>query len=162
MAAPQTESNGQPAADKAAGAAEASQPGQTPLGPHPLEPLLAHLAELKAQALHYLQASADRVRLSARQAAIWGAIGLLAALVGATMLITATVLTLQGAANGIAAALGGRLWAGQLIVGLCVLGGAALTCWLASRKLAETSRRKTMGKYERKHSASTAEPRTRV
>lgn len=160
MVAPHTECNGRHASEEAAGAAETGQ--RAPLGPHPLEPLLAHLAELKTQVLHYLEARADRVRLSVRQAAVWGAIGLLAALVGATLLITATVLALMGAANGIGAALGERWWAGQLIVGLCVLCGTALACWLAMRMLAKSSRRKTIEKYEREHYASAAEPRPRV
>lgn len=156
MVAPHTESNGRSGADETAGSR-----AQSPLGPHPLEPLLAHLSELRAHAALYLQANADRVRLSARQAALWGAIGLLAGLVGATVLITATVLALLGAANAIAAALGGHAWAGQLIVALCVLCGTALACWLAMRKLAESSRRKTIEKYEREHYAA-AERRTRV
>jgi hypothetical protein len=135
---------------------------QSPQGPHPLEPLLKHLAELQTHVSHYLQATADKVRLSARQAAVWAALGLAAAVVGATVLVTATVLVLYGAANGIAASLGGRLWAGQLIVGSVVLTGIALACWLGLRSFTASSRRKTIDKYERQHYGHCPEHRTGV
>jgi hypothetical protein len=134
----------------------------TPEGPHPLEPLLAHLTQLQTHVSHYLQATADKLRLSVRQAAVWAALGLVAAVVGATVLVTATVLLLSGAANGIAASLGGRLWAGQLIVGSLVLIGTALAGWLGLRSLTASSRRKTIDKYERQHYAHSAEHRTGV
>jgi hypothetical protein len=124
---------------------------QPATGPHPLEPLLAHVKELRRHAGHYLQASADSFRLTIRQALLRGALGLLGAVIGVTVLVTSTVLLLNGAAGGLAAAFGGRAWAGQLTLGATVLLMIGLACWWGLRKVTESSRRKTAEKYERGH-----------
>jgi hypothetical protein len=120
-------------------------------GPHPLEPLLGHLAELRRHAGHYLQATADSYRLTIRQALLRGALAALGAVVGVTVLVTSTVLLLSGAAGGLAEAFGGRAWAGQLTVGATVLLLIGLACWWGLRMATESSRRKTAEKYERRH-----------
>src|SRR4051794_7065410 len=89
--------------------------------PHPLDPLLAHLADLREQASLYAEATADRVKLTVRQAAVRAALGCLALLAGAAVVVTAAVLMLNGIAGGIGALIGNRLWAGQLITGLGLL-----------------------------------------
>jgi hypothetical protein len=116
-----------------------------------LEPLLAHLAELRRHAGHYVEATADSFRLSIRQTAVRALLACLGALVGVAGLVTATVLVLTGAAGGLAAAFGGRTWAGQLTIGLAVLIVTALVTWWGFRRITETSRRKTVEKYERRH-----------
>jgi hypothetical protein len=116
-----------------------------------LEPLLAHLTELRRHAGHYLQATADSYRLTIRQALLRGMLGALGAVVGVTVLVTSTVLLLRGAAGGLAEAFGGRAWAGQLAVGTTVLLLTGLACWWGLRKATEASRRKTAEKYERRH-----------
>lgn len=124
---------------------------QPAAGPHPLEPLLAHLAELRRHAGQYLQASADSLRLSVRQTALRTVLACLGAVVGVAVLITSTVFVLSGAAGGLAEAFGGRAWAGQLTVGTTLLLMIALACWLGVRKVTDASRRKTVEKYERRH-----------
>jgi hypothetical protein len=107
--------------------------------------------ELRRHADWYLQATADSFRLTVRQMALRGVLAVLGLVVGVAFLVTASVLTLNGLAGGIAVALDGRLWAGQLITGLVLLIGVALASWLAIRKITANSRRRTIEKYERRH-----------
>jgi hypothetical protein len=112
---------------------------------------MAHLMELRRHAGHYVQAAADSFRLTVRQAALRTVLGCLGAVVGVAVLVTSTVMLLDGIAGGIAAALGGRVWAGQLITGAVVLSGIALACWWLIGRMTESSRRRTIEKYERQH-----------
>jgi hypothetical protein len=139
-----TDTNGHSA--HATGAAGPDSPS-----PHPLDPLIAHLAQLRQQASLYAEATADRFKLSARQAAIYAALGCLALLAGGALVVTSAVLILNGTAGGLAVLLGGRLWAGQLITGVVLLVAIAAGAWLGVRSLTGSSRRKTIEKYERRH-----------
>jgi hypothetical protein len=106
------------------------------------------LTELQNYAAYYLSARADALKLQARSIAIYAVLGLLAALAGAAGLITAVVLTLDGMANGLGYLMGGRIWAGQLVTGLGILVVAAATVVIAMRYLTNSSRKRTMAKYE--------------
>jgi len=163
MVAPHTGPNGHHAACKVRESEEAARlkAHAAGSGPHPLEPLLAHLTELQTHVNHYVQATADSFRLTARQLALKAALGLLGLLVGATMLVTAAVLVLQGTAGGIAVALGGRLWAGQLITGAVLLLFVGAGAWWMTSSLTKSSRRKTLEKYERQHEYEQARLATR-
>jgi hypothetical protein len=121
-----------------------------------------HLAELKTHASQYVQVIADKLRLNVQQAVVWGALGLLGSVIGAAALITATVMLKIGAGAGLGELLVDRPWAGNLIVGFVVLLGAGIACWLGIRKLTETSRRKTIDKYERQHYAAASPSRSRI
>jgi hypothetical protein len=144
--------NGRHARADATAEPDGRSEGHNPaVGPHPLEPLMAHLAQLRRHAELYVEATADSLRLTVRQTALRAVLAVLGLVVGAALLVTASVLTLNGVAGGIAAALGGRIWAGQLITGLVLLIGVALACWLGIRRITATSRRKTIEKYERRH-----------
>jgi len=116
--------------------------------------LLSHLADLREQASLYAEATADRVKLTVRQAAVRAALGCLALLAGAAVVITAAVLTLNGVAGGIGALLGDRIWAGQLITGVLILAALAAGAWWGAHSLTDSSRRKTLKKYERRHAQS--------
>jgi hypothetical protein len=154
MVAPHTGPNGHHAGSDVREGDEAQCRTQTHApasGPHPLEPLLANLTELQTHVNHYVQATADGLRLTARQLALKAALGVLGLVVGVAMLVTAAVLALQGAAGGIAAALGGRIWAGQLITGLTLLLLVAVAAWWLTSSMTKSSRRKTLEKYERQH-----------
>jgi hypothetical protein len=125
-----------------AGAAEG------PAGQDPLATLRRALAELQDYVAYYLAARADALKLQVRTILIYVALGLVAGLAGAGALITAMVLTLNGVANGLALLLGGHIWAGQLIAGLGVLILAAVTIVFGLRYLTNSSRGRTMKKYE--------------
>jgi hypothetical protein len=153
MVAPEARSNGH---SRWPDMGEENRDRTQPSGPHPLEPLLEHLAALRGHVDHYVQATADSLRLTARQIVVRIALGCLASTVGIAALVTATVLVLNGAAGGIAAALNGRMWAGQLIVGLSLLLLVAVACWLGVRQLTKTSRSKTIDKYERQYHRQSA------
>jgi hypothetical protein len=140
------DSNGRTAEHRPAEEARAGGPP-----PHPLDSLAAHLGELREHANHYAQATADRFKLTLRQAAIRAVLGCLALLVGATLLITAAVMLLSGIAGGIGTLLAGHMWAGELITGLTLLLGVAAAAWWGMRRLTDSSRRKTIEKYERRH-----------
>jgi membrane protein implicated in regulation of membrane protease activity len=116
--------------------------------PNPLQPLLAHLAEMREYVSYYLATSADSVKLSIRNTVLYAVLGLLALVVGAAMLITAAVLVLSGIADGLTRLLDGHAWAGQLITGLVVLTLAALLSWFGIKRLMNSSRQKTIDKYE--------------
>jgi hypothetical protein len=72
----------------------------------------------------------------------------MAGIVALGALVTAVVMTLSGAASGIAELLDGRLWAGQLIVGLSVLLITALTIFFGLRSVMGSSRSAMIKKYE--------------
>lgn len=117
-------------------------------GHDPLAPLRIYLAELQDYAAYYLAARADALKLQARTILTYGVLGLMAGMAAAAGLITAVVLALGGIANGLGQLMGGRIWAGQLITGLGVLIIAAATVVIGLRSVTNSSRRRTMAKYE--------------
>lgn len=119
--------------------------------PHPLDGVMRRLTEMREYLLDYLEARGDAFKLRARQTALRAALGVLAMVGLVAAIAYATIMILSGTAGGIGAALGGRLWAGQLITGLALLVFLALAAWLGIRRVNETSRRSTIDKYESKH-----------
>jgi len=110
------------------GARASTTPGEPEPSPaEALRRLQQQVGELQAYLTHYVSAKIDGLVLSARQLALWAALGVmgLTALVG--LVVTAIVLVLVGAANGFALLFGGRWWLAQMLVGggtlvLLVLG----------------------------------------
>ena len=108
--------------------------------------------ELKEYFSYYLSAKSDAFKASIRNLGIMAAVGVLALAVAVALVVTATVLLCLGIAQGLAAAMHGTTWAGNLIVGgglLLILFGGAI---LASRMLASAARKRTMQKYELRQS----------
>src|SRR5438067_5859218 len=89
---------------------------------------VSKVAELRAYAQQYFSAKADQWKLTARNIAIFAALGVVGLIVAGATIVIALVMLFQGIAGAIAAGLGGRVWAGNLIVGLALLaifvGGA--------------------------------------
>jgi hypothetical protein len=136
------------------GAAPGSRPGAQ--DPHPLEPLLAQLAMLREFALHYVEAQKDAISSAARRALLKAVLGVFAAIVGATLLITSTVLVALGLAQLISIAADGRAWVGNLAIGggvLLIVGAA--TAFYVSRALS-AARKRMIEKYELRHTAQRA------
>lgn len=122
--------------------------GETPFSA--LRDALGKLAELKAYAREYFAAKGDQARLMFRRGLILGAAFVVAGLIFAASLCVAVVLLFLGLAEVITAGLGGRAWAGNLIIGgafllLVILGTAVILA-----KFLNGTRRTTVAKYERR------------
>lgn len=134
-----------------------SQPGgpngKTPASdaPPPREAwrlVMEEARELPAYAAQYLAAQADRFKLSVRKVVVAIVLGLLALLIGATVVIVSAGLLLIGLSEAIAVMLGGRAWAGDLIVGGGVLLIVGVGSWLGVRSFFNSSRKRTVKRYE--------------
>jgi len=125
-------------------------------GPEAFRHFQAQLEELADYARLYASAKKDALTSSIRRAALWMAIGLVAASVAVASVITATVLALLGLAQLIGQALGERLWAGYLITGGGFILLLAAGMVLALSTLQTRFRKQTVQKYERRHQAQRA------
>jgi hypothetical protein len=106
------------------------------------------IAEITHYIGHLICARLDQLKLSIRTLVLYAILGVLGIIVAATVLAVAVVLLFTGIAHGLGAALGGRDWLGDLIVGFVVLGAIALSATLLFSKFKTASRRRTMRKYE--------------
>jgi hypothetical protein len=138
---------------RAAGAVPGDRPGAEP---HPLEPLLEQVAMARDFALHYVEAQRDAITSAVRRALLKAVLGLLAGLVGATLLITATVLLAIGLADLISIAADGRDWVGHLAIGggILIIVGAAAAIYV--NRALSSARKRTIEKYELRHTAQRA------
>ena len=99
-------------------------------------------------AQRYLMAQADRLKLAVRTIVVLAAIGIVALFFVIAIFVSAAVLITSGAANGVAQLMGGRVWAGDLIVGCGVVVITALVGYLMIVRLNKASRRRTMANYQ--------------
>ena len=83
--------------------------------------LQQQVGELQAYLTHFVSAKIDGLVLSARQLALWIALGLVALMAVGGLVVTAVVLVLVGAADGFARLFGGQWWLGALVVGVSTL-----------------------------------------
>jgi hypothetical protein len=83
--------------------------------------LQQQVGELQAYLTHFVSAKIDGLVLSARQLALWTALGLVALMAVGGLVVTAVVLVLVGAAEGFARLFGGQWWLGALVVGVSTL-----------------------------------------
>jgi hypothetical protein len=126
---------------------ERSDAGDLP-PPQALREALHRLAELREYVAYYVSARLDRLKLSLRRAGLLAAVAVVGLIVGSTVLVCGAVLLCVGLAQAISAVLGGRAWAGNLIVGISILllvGGGG---WLGLRWLRGSLRKRTVQKYE--------------
>jgi hypothetical protein len=130
-----------------------SRIGSEPVDEAPSEAFrdaVAQVGELKEYASHFIAAKVDGLKLSVRKAVIFAGLGLVAVLAAATVVITAVVLLLAGSAQALGVLLGGRAWAGNLLVGSIVLVAVGLGAWIFQRRFFNTSRKATVQRYERR------------
>jgi hypothetical protein len=111
-----------------------------------------HLSDAIAFGRAYLMAQADRLKVLVRNLFLMAALGIVAALIAATILVCSTVLLCNGVADGIAALLGGRQWAGDLITGGIVVGTVLLSARFVVRGIMNAARERTRREYEQKPS----------
>lgn len=114
-----------------------------------LDQLLKLGRELISQLSYYVRARADQLKLSVRQFLVFGAMGVLALVVGAVIVATAAWLLVNGIAGGLAALFGGRVWLGNLGAGVLVLAGIAGGAWYGIEELRRGSQRDTVQRYQK-------------
>jgi len=107
-----------------------------------------HLGEIREYAAHFVSAKIDSTKASVRRIGLLIAIGILGLVGAAAFVGVAVVLALVGLANAIGAALGGRIWAGQLIVGFGLVIAVVVVAMLGLKMMNNSWRRQTEKKYE--------------
>ena len=108
----------------------------------------AQIAELRDYATYYVGAKWDGIKLTLRNVALYAALGIVGGIFGAAVLVTAAVMLLSGLAGALGALFGGRIWLGELIVSIVVLGGIGAATYFLLNRIIGTSRKKTIEKYE--------------
>lgn len=108
----------------------------------------AKLAELHAYAREYLDAKSDQFRLRIRHAILLGSVLVLVLLAVAASLTVAVVLVFAGLAEAVAALLGGRMWAGNLIVGGGMLALVIFATAFGLKTFRKGNKQATVAKYE--------------
>src|SRR5687768_5632655 len=106
------------------------------------------LAELKSFAGYFLAAKMDGMKVGIRNAVVYAALGIVGLLVGGTIIVMAAALLVLGIAHGLAALFGGMGWLGDLVTGLVILGIVAAGVIFGMRALTNSSRKRTVEKYE--------------
>ena len=118
------------------GARAYTTPGeQEPSPAEALRRLQQQIGELQAYLTHFVSAKIDGLVLSARQLALWVALGVVGLVAAVGLVVTAIVLVLVGAADGFALLFGGRWWLGAIVVGGGTLVLLALGIFIGMRIL---------------------------
>jgi hypothetical protein len=113
----------------------------------------AKLAELKEFVAYYMAVRVDLLKASIRNAGIYAALGVLALVGGAAVIVTAVVLLLLGVAGAFAELMPGHPWLGDIITAIIFLGVIAVAVLVAMKMLAKRFRNWTVQKYERRLSS---------
>jgi hypothetical protein len=122
--------------------------------PHvdPLHKLICEFSEVRKFAAAYVAAELDLFRVHARRWFLYMLVGVVAAVIGLTSLITAVVFALRGLA-GLVSDLFDISWLGELVMGFGVIAAICLAGWATTSGRRNASRRELLAKYERKHKA---------
>ena len=109
----------------------------------------ALFGELKEYATYFVGAKVDGIKATLRNVVLYAAIGLVGALIGAVLLITAAVQLMSGLAGAVGAMFNpDRPWAGELIIGFLFIAGTIAAVVVAIKKITGSSRKRTIEKYE--------------
>ena len=131
------------------GARAYTTPGeQEPSPAEALRRLQQQVGELQAYLTHFVSAKIDGLVLSARQLALWIALGLVALMAVGGLVVTAVVLVLVGAADGFARLFGGQWWLGALVVGVGTLGLLVLGIFIGMRTWQSRWRQQKVQQYD--------------
>jgi hypothetical protein len=106
------------------------------------------LGELRDFLLYYISAKVDAIKMTARRAAILAALGLIAAVSGATVIVVSVVLLLRGIANALGTLFPNYPWLGEIIVGVVFLAIPVISILIGMRVLTRTFKTLTVQKYE--------------
>ena len=106
------------------------------------------VGEIAEYVSYYLSAKWDGVKLSLKNVGIFAVLGVVGLIAGAALVITAVVQVCSGIAQGLAVLFGGRLWLGNLVTGILLLGLVAAGAYFGLSSLMGKSRKATVNKYE--------------
>jgi hypothetical protein len=104
--------------------------------------------ELREYFSFYVAAKTDSVKLSLRNIVLWIGLAALGFVAVAALIISASWFVLSGTAEGLGVLFGDRLWAGNLTTGLLLLAALGLGMYYTVSKRMNTSRERTVQKYE--------------
>lgn len=121
---------------------------QEPSPAEALRRLQQQVGELQAYLTHFVSAKIDGLVLSARQLALWAALGIVGLMAALGLVVTAVVLVLVGAADGLALLFGGRWWLGALVVGGGTLGLFVLGIFIGIRTWQSKWRQQKVQQYD--------------
>jgi hypothetical protein len=105
------------------------------------------IGELKEYAGYLMAAKMDGIKMSIRNVGLYAGIGVVGLLVGGAILATAGVLLVVGIAQALGA-LFNRMWLGNLVTAILILGLLGVGVWLMMSKLTKSWRNATWKKYE--------------
>jgi hypothetical protein len=142
-----TESRQQPAPDQPEAR---DDPGRMP-PPEAFKAATRRLGEVVEYFWQYLSARVDLAKLRLRRLVLLAAFGVLALIALTALIVTLVVMLCSGLAGWIAAGLGGRVWAGELIVSLGLILVMAGGTWLILRQASRRRLKVLMEHYERRH-----------
>lgn len=113
----------------------------------PLQPLLAHLAELQEYLSHYLAAKSDLVKHQVRKILLLAVAGLLGGIALTALVVKSVLLVLEGISLGLSAWTGWA-WLGPLATGAAVLALLIVGYVIAIAGWKRSSRRRSIEHYE--------------
>lgn len=111
---------------------------------------------------YYLTAQVDRLKLTAINVAMFAILGLVVAFVGVAVVLTAGVLLVVGIADMLGALFGGRVWLGQLVTSVVILGAVLAGVFVVFKTVLTQSRKKVVASYEQRKSQQRADLGTDV
>jgi hypothetical protein len=106
------------------------------------------IGELKEYMGYYAAAKMDFIKSSLRNVGLLAGIGVVGLIAGGAILATAAVLLVAGIAQGLGILFGYRMWLGNLVTGLFILGTLGAGVWIVMSKLKNSWRNATWKKYE--------------
>lgn len=126
-------------------------------GPAAFEKLLRQFAEFREYGAYLAATKVDSIKLTVKTIGIFAGLGLLGLVAAAGMTIVAVAQILGGIAGGLGELFGDRLWLGNLVTGLLVLGIMAGAIVLVMKKLTGASQSATVAKYEARRKTQRAQ-----
>lgn len=121
----------------------------TARGPEAVERLAGQVGDLLQYAARYLAARIDGAKVQVRNLLLALAAGIAGLTLVCALIGTACVLLVLGCAQGIGELLGGRMWAGYMVVGLGALTTLTGGGWMGLRLFQRTAMKQTVARYER-------------
>jgi hypothetical protein len=118
-----------------------------------------HLEELASHAQTLLRVRGDRQRLALRRTVRKSFAMALLAIVGITVVVSASLRLVSGIAGGFSELFGNREWAGNLVAALAILGGSGLAWVLFNQRRDREEFQKRMVEYDQRHSERARRPR---
>ena len=101
--------------------------------------------------IHYVEVRKDELRTQTQKLVLKLVVAVLAGVAAATAVVVAIGLALIGLADLIGSQLGGRYWAGKLVVGFGLIAVIAAAVAVYKSRYIRSLRTKTLAKYEHRH-----------